>query len=205
MAGPLKGGLSYEKSGLRAGGVLADGLPVRARRGGLGRRLRREDDRVPLNGERERGLLYQRLRNAKIDALELDAPYIAYDDLVLLAQVIHTEAGSAWLPDEWRMAVGEVVLNRVASPEFPDTLEEVVFQPGQYSAADRDWFEVLIPFRPCLEAALRLLGGERVIGDASVVFQSGGLQGGVALELYDSVYGSTYFCYTNHPELYQAA
>ena len=158
-----------------------------------------------LNGERERGLLYQRLRNAKIDALELDAPYIAYDDLVLLAQVIHTEAGSAWLPDEWRMAVGEVVLNRVASPEFPDTLEEVVFQPGQYSAADRDWFEVLIPFRPCLEAALRLLGGERVIGDASVVFQSGGLQGGVALELYDSVYGSAYFCYTNHPELYQAA
>ena len=157
-----------------------------------------------LNGERERGLLYQRLRNAKIDALELDAPYIAYDDLVLLAQVIHTEAGSAWLPDEWRMAVGEVVLNRVASPEFPDTLEEVVFQPGQYSAADRDWFEVLIPFRPCLEAALRLLGGERVIGDASVVFQSGGLQGGVALELYDSVYGSAYFCYTNHPELYQA-
>ena len=67
----------------------------------------------------------------------LDEPYIAYDDLVLLAQVIHTEAGSAWLPDEWRLAVGEVVLNRVASPEFPDTLEEVVFQPGQYSAADR--------------------------------------------------------------------
>ena len=64
---------------------------------------------------------------------------------------------------------------------------------------------MLIPFRPCLEAALRLLGGERVIGDASVVFQSGGLQGGVALVLYDSVYGSAYFCYTNHPELYQAA
>lgn len=156
-----------------------------------------------LSGDRERGRLYERLRNAKIDALGLDAPYIAYDDLVLLAQVIHTEAGSAWLPDEWRLAVGEVVLNRVASPEFPDTLEEVVFQPGQYSAADRDWFEVLIPYRSCLEAALRLLGGERVLNDGRVVFQSGGRQGsGVALELTDSVYGSTYFCYTNHPELY---
>lgn len=153
--------------------------------------------------DRERGLLYERLRNAKIDALELDAPYIAYDDLVLLAQVIHTEAGSAWLSDEWRMAVGEVVLNRVASPEFPDTLEEVVFQPGQYSAADRAWFEELIPFRSCLEAALRLLSGERVLRDGRVVFQSTGKQGsGVALELQDSVYGSTYFCYTNHPELY---
>ena len=154
------------------------------------------------HGDRERGRLYERLRNAKIDALGLDAPYIAYDDLVLLAQVIHTEAGSAWLPDEWRLAVGEVVLNRVASPEFPDTLEEVVFQPGQYSAADRDWFEVLIPYRSCLEAALRLLGGERVLNDGRVVFQSGGRQGGVALKLTDSVYGSTYFCYTNHPELY---
>ena len=74
-----------------------------------------------LSGDRERGLLYERLRMAKIDALDIDAPYIAYDDLVLLAQVIYTEAGSAWLPDEWRLAVGEVVLNRVASPEFPDT------------------------------------------------------------------------------------
>ena len=99
--------------------------------------------------------------------------------------------------------MGEVVLNRVASPEFPDTLAEVVFQPGQYSAADEGWFEVLIPLRSCLEAALRLLGGERVINDPAVVFQSGGRQGGgVALEMWDSVYGSTYFCYTNHPELY---
>ena len=37
-----------------------------------------------LAGDRERGLLYEKLRNAKIDALELDAQYIAYDDLVLL-------------------------------------------------------------------------------------------------------------------------
>ena len=156
-----------------------------------------------LAGDRERGLLYEKLRKAKIDALELDAQYIAYDDLVLLAQVIHTEAGSAWLPDGWRLAVGEVVLNRVASPEFPDTLEGVVFQPGQYSAADRGWFEALIPYRSCLEAAMRLLNGERVINDPSVVFQSTGKQGGgVALEMWDYVYGSTYFCYTNHPELY---
>lgn len=156
-----------------------------------------------LAGNRERGLLYERLRSAKIDALELDERYVAYDELVLLAQVIHTEAGSSWLPDKWRMAVGEVVLNRVASPEFPDTLEEVVFQPGQYSAADRGWFEVLMPFRSCVEAAFRLLSGERVLNDPSVVFQSGGKQGSsVALELHDSIYGSVYFCRSSRPELY---
>ena len=47
-----------------------------------------------------------------------------------------TEAGSAWLSMEWKMAVGEVLLNRVASPEFPDTLAGCAFQPGQYTAAD---------------------------------------------------------------------
>lgn len=59
--------------------------------------------------------------------------------------MIHTEAGSAWLSMEWKMAVGEVLLNRVASPEFPDTLAGCAFQPGQYTAADEDWFEVLLP------------------------------------------------------------
>lgn len=98
--------------------------------------------------------------------------------------MIHTEAGSAWLSMEWKMAVGEVLLNRVASPEFPDTLAGCAFQPGQYTAADEDWFEVLLPFRDCVEAAFRLLSGERVLNDPTVVFQSGGKQGsGVALEL----------------------
>lgn len=151
----------------------------------------------------ERGELYERLRDAKIEALDLDEPHVDFSDLVLLAQVIHTEAGSSWLPDKWRLAVGEVVLNRVASPEFPDTLEEVVFQPGQYSAADREWFTVLRPFESCCSAAFRLLCGERVLNDESVVFQSGGRQGsGVALEITDSIYGSVYFCYSSRPELY---
>ena len=154
-------------------------------------------------GDEEAGRAAEADRNEKIDILGLDEEKISYDDLSLLAKVIHTEAGSAWLSMEWKMAVGEVLLNRVASPEFPDTLAECAFQPGQYTAADEDWFEVLLPFRDCVEAAFRLLSGERVLNDPSVVFQSGGKQGsGVALELTDSVYGSVFFCYSSHPELY---
>ncbi len=156
-----------------------------------------------VQGDREAGLEAEQKRNEKIDELQLDEEKISYDDLVLLAQVIHTEAGSAWLSAEWKMAVGEVVLNRVASPEFPDTLDEVVFQPGQYSGVSRDWFRVLRPFRDCVDAAKRLLQGERVLDDASVVFQSGGPQGsGTHMEFTDSVFGTTYFCYSNRPELY---
>lgn len=155
------------------------------------------------SGDGEAGLEAEAARNEKIDFFGLDEEKISYEDLALLAKVIHTEAGSAWLSMEWKMAVGEVLLNRVASPEFPDTLAGCAFQPGQYTAADEDWFEVLLPFRDCVEAAFRLLSGEMVLNDPTVVFQSGGKQGsGVALELEDSIYGSVYFCYTSHPELY---
>ena len=156
------------------------------------------------SGDNAAGERWARLRDEKLDALGLGLARVAYSELLLLARVIHTEAGSYWLPDKWRMAVGEVVLNRVASAEFPNTLEEVVFQPGQYAgAADREWFCSIVPFRSSVEAAWRLLNGERVLKDKSVVFQSTERQGsGTALELRDSLYGSTYFCYSLHPELY---
>lgn len=54
-------------------------------------------------------------------------------DLDLLARVIHCEAGSSWLTDEHQLAVGSVVLNRVADSRFPNTLRDVIYQKGQYA------------------------------------------------------------------------
>lgn len=54
-------------------------------------------------------------------------------DLDLLARVIHCEAGSSWLTDEHQLAVGSVVLNRVADSRFPNTISGVVYQRGQYA------------------------------------------------------------------------
>lgn len=89
------------------------------------------------------------------------------------------------------------------SPEFPDTIKEVIHAEGQYANANTDYFKNLTPFEPCVEAAARLLSGERVLNEPSVVFQSGGVQGsGVYLELYSSYYGYTYLCYSSYPELY---
>lgn len=156
-----------------------------------------------LNSDEEAGISAQNMRNEKIDDLNLAYEKISYADLLLLAQLIHTEAGSAWLSEDWKMAVGEVVLNRVASPEFPDTLEDCIFQTGQYSVASKTWFEVLVPFESCLVAAAKLLSGERVLNDETVVFQSGAEQGsGVHTSFYDEYYGTTYFCFSSRPELY---
>jgi len=53
------------------------------------------------------------------------------DDLYWLSHAIFAEAGNQ--PMKGRIAVGTVILNRVADPTFPNTVEEVVFQPNQFS------------------------------------------------------------------------
>jgi N-acetylmuramoyl-L-alanine amidase len=52
-------------------------------------------------------------------------------DIDLLAHLIHAEArGESF---EGKVAVGAVVLNRVKSPLFPDTIAAVIYQTGQFS------------------------------------------------------------------------
>lgn len=143
-------------------------------------------------------------RNLKIDTLGLDEKKIAFDDLYELSRIITSEAGSYWLPMEWKLAVGEVVMNRVASPEFPDTIRGVIYAPGQYAGTVYSWYQYFTPQPDCVEAAYRLLIGERILNNPMVVFQSGVPQGsGIHLILNDSIYGNTYLCYSSYPEKYR--
>ena len=155
-----------------------------------------------MDGDTAAGIAAEQARNEKIRQQDLSYPCIAFDDLLLLSRVIYREAGSNWLSEEWKMSVGEVVLNRVASPEFPDTVREVVMQPGQYGGLCSD-FRSLKPSRECVEIAVRLLSGERILNAPSVVFQSNDcLGGGIFQKLIDRELGVTYLCYSSHPELY---
>ena len=158
------------------------------------------------SGDRAAGQAAEESRAEKLSALELDYPAVAFEDLWLLSRLIQAEAGSAWLDLEWKMAVGEVALNRVASPEFPDTLREVALQPGQYYGPYPWYLDHLRPSAESVEAARRLLEGERVLKDPSVVFQSNyRLGGGVARVLWDDRLGCTYLCYSAYPEKYAGA
>lgn len=144
-------------------------------------------------------------RAEKLADMELDYVPVEFEELWLLSKIIYAEAGSVWLPMDWKMAVGEVVLNRMASPEFPDTMREVLEQPGQYYGRGSYYFESIRPSAECVEAARRLLEGERVLCEPGVVFQSNyRLGSGVFLELRDSLLGSTYLCWSSRPELYPA-
>ena len=58
--------------------------------------------------------------------------------LDLLARLISAEARGE--PYEGQVAVGAVVLNRVEHPSFPNSIAEVIYQPGAFSCLDDGQF-----------------------------------------------------------------
>ena len=117
------------------------------------------------------------------------------DDVDLLARLLTCEMGCSWIADEQQLYVGSVVLNRVASDLFPDTLQEVIYQPGQYAPAISGWIETVQPDERTIENARWLLENGSVLPE-NVLYQSTVVQGEVYDSYYDSTLGTTtYYCY----------
>lgn len=66
------------------------------------------------------------------EADETEAVSVSARELECLTKVILYEAGAESRAGQ--VAVAQVVMNRVESPRFPDTICGVVYQPGQFSA-----------------------------------------------------------------------
>ena len=66
-------------------------------------------------------------------------PSSGADVTQLLARLINGEARGE--PYEGQVAVGAVVLNRVKSPQFPNTIAGVIYQKGQFSCVTDGQFD----------------------------------------------------------------
>ena len=90
------------------------------------------------------------------------------DDQTLLAAIIYCEAGNQ--PHDGKVGVGAVILNRVRSGSFPNSIRGVIYQAGQFGPAitgklDRVLASGNIPAE-CYQAAADALAGYNPIGDA---------------------------------------
>lgn len=97
--------------------------------------------------------------------VDIDIPY-SEDELFWLSRIIHAEARGE--PYSGKLAVGNVVLNRVESDQFPDTIYGVIFDQknGVQFTPVADGSIYNNPLNQCIYAADRALRGENVIGDA---------------------------------------
>lgn len=83
---------------------------------------------------------------------ETEQPYTD-DDFYELSHIIQAEAG--YCSRDMMIGVGSVVLNRVKSDKYPDTIYEVIHQPGQYSTVS--WLASQIPTEEAEEVTDYLL------------------------------------------------
>lgn len=110
-------------------------------------------------------------------------------ELYLLACLINAEAGSNWCSDKMQYYVGSVVLNRVDSYEFPNTIYDVIYQKGQYACIDNG----SINNKPC-DRALRIAEDLLTNGSVlpkNVIFQAEFKQGNGTYCKEQNMY----FCY----------
>ena len=93
-------------------------------------RRQREEEERRRREEEERRRQEAEENGTEPEDIEDSQPASA-EDLELLACIIQCEAEGE--PYAGKLAVGSVVMNRVASSSFPNTIMGVIYQPGQFS------------------------------------------------------------------------
>ncbi len=93
----------------------------------------------------------------------------------LMASIIFCEAGNQ--PYEGQVAVGAVIMNRVRSSAYPGSIEEVIYQSGQFGPASTGWLDRVRSSKgytsTAMQAAADALAGANPIGNC-LYFDQGG-------------------------------
>lgn len=101
-------------------------------------------------------------------------------DLTMLAALIQCEAGGESY--EGKLAVGSVVMNRVGSSRFPNTIAGVIYQSGQFSPVASGRFASVLASgadSSCVSAAGEVLGGAITVGSLYFRRNDGSIPGTV--------------------------
>lgn len=108
-------------------------------------------------------------------AAQAEAEMMTAADTELLAALIFCEAGNQ--PYEGQVAVGAVVMNRVRSGSYPDSIREVIYQSGQFTPAMTGWLDSVLASGgytdSARQAAQDALAGSNPVGDC-LYFSTGG-------------------------------
>jgi spore germination cell wall hydrolase CwlJ-like protein len=114
----------------------------------------------PGDGERVEANMITAVPETKRDPIT-----VSEDEVYLLATIIYTEAGNQEYAG--KLAVANVILNRMEDGYWGKSLEEVLFSPGQFAGARQELIDRAqrrgIP-EQCFDAAREALAGRNNIG-----------------------------------------
>lgn len=101
-----------------------------------------------------------------------EKPKYTKSELRLMASIINCEAGGESF--QGKLAVGIVVMNRVESKAFPNTIKKVIYQKNQFSPVRNGMLNKMLKqyddgktnsaqWKSCISAAKKVLNGQRTI------------------------------------------
>lgn len=94
-------------------------------------------------------------------------------DLALIAAIVECEAGNE--PEQGKIAVANVVLNRVASSRYPNSVAEVLYQKYQFTPVSSGRFVIVLSRganSSCVSAAQAAMSGTQAVGSNILHFRS---------------------------------
>lgn len=114
--------------------------------------------------------------NAEIEKLKDKASTVSVapsssftaNEIDLLQRLVEAEAGGESI--KGKIAVANVVLNRIKSSNYPNTMSEVIYQRNQFEVVNLGTINTKVPSVDTIEAVNRALAGEQVVPEGTVIF-----------------------------------
>lgn len=120
--------------------------------------------------------IYENSNSIIEESISEETPAVSDLELNTLARLIHAEAGNQDLMG--KVLVGCVVMNRVKSPIFPNTVDGVIFQKGQFSVISNGSYYKVDVDDDSYEAARLCLDNHTAFNPNILFFDScGGVNG----------------------------
>ncbi|GAA0136694.1 hypothetical protein YSY43_35350 [Paenibacillus sp. YSY-4.3] len=92
------------------------------------------------------------------------------EELYLLHKIVMAEAEGE--PYEGKVAVANVVLNRLRSANYPDTIKKVIYQKSQFSPVQNGRMDRVTPNEDSIRAVTEALHGRKEVSDDTYYFLS---------------------------------
>lgn len=89
---------------------------------------------------------------------------ISNEDYMALCKIVQAEAGGE--SQEGKLLVADVILNRVVNPAFPNSIQAVITQRGQFSPVSNGSYYSASPSADTIAAVNRALAGENISSGA---------------------------------------
>lgn len=100
-------------------------------------------------------------KSVAVETVQGEAKNVSVDETTLLAAVVQMEAGGQGY--DGMLAVASVVMNRVNSGKYPNTITDVIYQKGQFPGAHNGKLNKILskgPRQDCIQVAQDAISGK---------------------------------------------